>query len=388
MHRPQRYPRRYLLAMTAHRRLLSCSIALFLGACGPCGGSADSPEPAPEGDGSGAVAAQEASGDSARADDAPEAEPGDAPVALVSGEPVLTASELSATLDDIVQRYERIDGRPPTTPEWRDDRRRRIVQDAVQDALIRAHVDEQGIEIADARLEEALRTELRHVYEEPELFERFLLSRGVTREEFVAEKRYELAVDDVLGGPEALAPSEDDIRAFYDSNRENWREDDRVLVSAITIRVRPNAPDEQVSEARGRIDALRERVTGGEDFADVASEHSEASERFQGGELGWIVRGRRAQFAENGVEDVLFDADVGTITEPLRTQLGWQVFWIRDRREAGVRDFDEVRDVLADPILRRNRQRARQELVNQLMETASVEYRRENWDLEAEEAAE
>lgn len=355
--------------------------AVAITGCAPCGGdSSNAPAPAAEG------SAAAGSGDGATAEApaaAPDSAPVDPAVALVDGVPVMTASELQTKLDDIVQRYERIDGRPPTTPEWRDDRRRRLVQDAVHDTLVRQHVEAQTLTIADADVEEALRTELRHVFEEPELFERFLLSRDTTREAYLAEKRYELAVDQILGGAEALAPDEADIRAFYDANRENWREDDRVKLSAITIRVRPNAPEEQAQEALERLNALVDGLTP-ERFAEVAREHSEASERFQGGELGWIVRGRRAQFQDNGVEDALFAANVGDITAPFRTQLGWQVFWVQDRRDAGVRDYDEVRDVLAEPIRRRNRQRALQQLVNQLMETASVEYQREHWGVESE----
>lgn len=358
---------------------LFCFVVAVAG-CAPCGGNTPT-APAPEPEGSGTLGAQEGSaqqGDEPRS--APDAE--DPPVALVDGVPVMTASELTTMLDDIVQRYERIDGRPPTTPEWRDDRRRRLVQDAVHDTLVRQYVEAQPLSITDAQVDDALRVELRHVFEEQELFERFLLSRDTTREAYLADKRYELAVDEVLGGAEALAPNEDDIRAFYDANRENWREDDRVKLSAITIRVRPNAPEEQVQQALDRLTALTDGITP-ERFPDVARQHSEASERFQGGDLGWIVRGRRAQFQDNGVEDALFAAPIGAITEPMRTQLGWQVFWVQDRREAGVRDYDEVRDVLAEPIRRRNRQRALQQLVNQLMETASVEYQREHWGMES-----
>lgn len=362
--------------------LAATLIGLILGGCRGCGDDAPPVEAASVEQEESAIGLGSGSAEAAEPEQV--ADPGDAPVAHVNGAAVMSAAELQAALDDMVERYERIDGRPATTSEWRDERRRRLVQDAVHDALVREHVDGQTVTIEDDAVEEAVRAELRHVFEQESLFERFLDSRGMTRDEYMEHKRYELAVDQVLGGRETIEPSEEDILRFYEDNRENWREDDRVLISTITLRLRANASDEQIEAARTRLEGLRERIVReGEPFAEVARQHSEASERFQGGELGWIVRGRRAQFATNGVEDQLFELDLGTITEPVRTQLGWQIFWIRDRREAGVRDFDEVRDVLADPLRRRNRQRARQELVNELIQRADVSYHREAWGLEA-----
>ena len=382
--RPEQ-PRQTCGAWPVARLSLAAAIALSLSACDGCRRDAppasdereESAAPDGSADGSGEASAALAEGSADAVDLSA------APVATVNGTDVMSAGQLQQALDDMVARYERIEDRPPTTPEWRDERRRRLVQDAVHDALVRAHVLDEAITVEDDAVEAAIREELRHVYEQESLFERFLDSRGMTREEYFDHKRHELAVDEALGGAEAVEPDEDDIRQFYEDNRENWREDDRVLVSTVTLRLRSNASDEQSEEARVRLGALRERIVeGGEAFEAIASEHSEASERFQGGELGWVVRGRRAQFATNGVEDQLFTLPLGTVTEPVRTQLGWQIFWVRDRRPAGIRDFDEVRDVLADPLRRRNRQRARQQLVNGLIQTADVEYHRSAWGLE------
>ncbi|MFT4703544.1 MAG: hypothetical protein ACI81R_001236 [Bradymonadia bacterium] len=300
--------------------------------------------------------------------------------ATVNDETVITIAGMQVQLDELVERYERIEGRPPTTPEWRNERRRRIVQEAVYTTLVATHVAEQNVDVPDDLLASTLLADLRHVYADPSLYERYLLSRETTRETFEAERRQQLAVDLALGGDEELNPSEEEIRTFYDENRENWREDDRVLLSTLTVRVRPNSTDEVVEEARVRIAALSDLIAEGQEFGAVAGEHSEASERFQSGDLGWVPRGRRAQLAS--VEGVLFSAPVDSVTEALRTQLGWQLFWIRDRRDAGVREFDEVQQVLADPLRRRNRQTARQQLVNTLLESADVQYHEDRWGME------
>lgn len=374
--------------------VLACLIASgSLAAC-RCGGG----DPAAPGEGSDeAVAAQPIEGSAAPADGPCDGRFPDA-VALVDCSPVMSREELGAALADTVERYERLPGREPTTAAWRNERRRRLVRAAVQETILARHVAQAGIEVGDASVEERLRADLEHVYDDARLFERFLASRGTTREAYFEEVRAELALDALLeerartqcaGDPDQepgcrLEPTDEDVQAFYEQNRERWREGERVRASNITIRLRANADDEAVQEARQRITAIRDRIVGGEDFADVARAESESADRVRGGDRGWIVRGRRQQLVEDGVEDVLFRTQVGTITEPIRTQLGFQIFKVFDRRPEGFRELDEVREILYEPLRRRNRDRLSRELENELIQQTNVVYVEDNWGLEDE----
>ena len=303
-------------------------------------------------------------------------------VALVDCGPVMSSEELASQLADMVERYERLPEREPTSAAWRDERRRRLIRNAVQEALIALHVEGRGLQISDEEVSAHLREDLEHVFEDERLFERFLLSHEKTREEYYDEIRQEMAVDRVLAERGQLEPTEEEVQTFYDENRERWREDERVHARVITIRLRQNATDEQVDAARARIAALRARVTGSEDFAEVARADSESADRVRGGDRGWIVRGRRQQLIDDGVEPVLFSDPVGSITEPLRTQLGFQIYQILDRRPAGFRDLDEVQEILYEPLRRRNRDRLARELENELVQAADIVYLEERWGLE------
>lgn len=378
--------------------VLFVSFAALASAC-RCGGEPDAPEVPAEpsepaaNDGSGTAAAQ-----TEPAEEGPCGGQHPDAVALVDCNPVMTSAELDAALADTVERYERLPGREPTTAEWRNERRRRIVRSAVQEAILQQHVADAGIAIDDATVEARLRDELEHVYEDERLFERFLDSRGTSREEYLEEVRSELALDAVLaeraranctGDPETtpncrLEPSDQDVQTFYQQNRERWREGERVRASNITIRLRPNAEEADVAAARARIEALRQRVVDGEDFAEVAATESESADRVRGGDRGWIVRGRRQQLVEDGVEDVLFGADIGELTEIVRTDLGFQFFLIADKRPEGFRDLDEVRDILHEPLRRRNRDRLSRELENDLIQEMNVIYNEDVWNLETE----
>ena len=309
-------------------------------------------------------------------------------VALLDGQVVMTTQELELALTEIVQRYERLPQRRPTDAAWRNARRRRLVEESVGDALLARHVAQQSVTVTEAELEEYLRQEIGHVYTDERLFERFVQSRNETRESYLAQKRQELMIDRVLAGRGEIEPSDVAIEEFYTQNQARWQEEERVLLSTITVRLRQNPPEEQDTQARARIEELRRRVVeGAEDFATVASTASESADRMRGGDMGWVARGSRVQFQQDGIEDPLFRASAGSVTEPMRTQLGYQIFQVRDRRAAGIRGLDEVRDVIVAPLRRRNRERLRSEVVGELRSTASVELLEDRWGLEPETAS-
>jgi parvulin-like peptidyl-prolyl isomerase len=308
-------------------------------------------------------------------------------VAAVGGRSVLTLEELQTEVQEAVTRFERLPDREPTNARWRNHRRRQVVLNAVHEQVIEDYVLTQNIAVSDEELDAFVRTEIPHVFDDERLFTRLLESRGVTRDQFMAEKRMELQQDRVLSARGTLEPTAEQVQAHYSENQERWRAEDRALVSTITIRVRRNAPEDQDIAARERVEAIRARIAAGEDFAEIARTDSEGADRSRAGDMGWIERGARPHLAEDGVEGVLFSAPVNEVTDAVRTQLGYQIFLVRDRRDAGVRALDEVQDSIRMMLLRQNRQTLRSALVRELLESAQVQYFEDRWGLEPEEEA-
>lgn len=95
------------------------------------------------------------------------------------------------------------------------------------------------------------------------------------------------------------------------------------------IMVTPNEirTDEQ---AREQIARLRERIQEGEDFATLARQNSDdAASVVAGGDLDWVNAGGMPP----AMEDVVNALDVGDLSEPFRTDLGWHIAEVLDRRE-------------------------------------------------------
>jgi peptidyl-prolyl cis-trans isomerase C len=74
---------------------------------------------------------------------------------------------------------------------------------------------------------------------------------------------------------------------------------------------------------------LRNQITEGADFAEVARTHSQCPSGRSGGELGTFGRGQMVK----EFEDVVFTADIGVVQGPVRTQFGYHLIEVTERSE-------------------------------------------------------
>jgi len=73
---------------------------------------------------------------------------------------------------------------------------------------------------------------------------------------------------------------------------------------------------------------IKERVNGGESFADMAKKYSQCPSGRKGGDLGWFGRGQMVKEFENAA----FSADNGAVVGPVRTEFGWHLILIKDTK--------------------------------------------------------
>ena len=138
-------------------------------------------------------------------------------------------------------------------------------------------------------------------------------------------------------------------------------------VHARHILVRAAAGDEKASEAaKAKIVAIIARLKKGEDFATVAKEVTEdPSGKANGGDLGYFTKEQMVpEFSA-----IAFKLDKGQISDPVKTQFGWHVLKVEDKRDKPVPKFEEVKDQIEQYVTRK----AQAELVTKLRAEAKIE---------------
>ncbi len=102
---------------------------------------------------------------------------------------------------------------------------------------------------------------------------------------------------------------------------------------------------------REELARIAERIRSGEaSFAEMAKEHSEdIGSALSGGELGWSMPGKFVPAFEQTVDTL----DEGEISQPFRSQFGWHVVQVTERRN---QDFsEEIRRARAEQVLRQRK---------------------------------
>lgn len=89
------------------------------------------------------------------------------------------------------------------------------------------------------------------------------------------------------------------------------------------------------TEAFDRLVALRDQIINGADFAALAKENSEdLGSALQGGDLGWANPG---QFVPE-FEATMGQMAPGEISQPFRSQFGWHILQVLERRKQDMSD--------------------------------------------------
>ncbi|RVU21151.1 peptidylprolyl isomerase [Methylobacterium oryzihabitans] len=166
--------------------------------------------------------------------------------------------------------------------------------------------------------------------------------------------RDKLLLDEYLEREAKKAVTPEAARKLYDETVKAMKPEEEVHARHILV--------ENEAEAK----AIAARLKGGEDFAKVAAEVSkDPGSKAEGGDLGWFTKDRMvAPFA-----DAAFKLEAGKISDPVKTQFGWHVIKVEEKRTKPVPSFEEMREQV-DAYLTRKTQ---QEVITKLREQAKIE---------------
>ncbi|SEM91287.1 periplasmic chaperone for outer membrane proteins SurA [Nitrosomonas marina] len=142
---------------------------------------------------------------------------------------------------------------------------------------------------------------------------------------------------------------------------------DQIHARHILIKVNELTSD---SDAREEILQLKSRIEQGANFAEMAKLHSEDGSASSGGDLGWLSPGNTVPPFEKAMNQLL----PGQISDPVKTQFGWHLIQVIERREKDVSD-EHQRENARQAIRSRKAEVVVQEMLRQLRDQAYVEYR-------------
>jgi peptidyl-prolyl cis-trans isomerase D len=152
----------------------------------------------------------------------------------------------------------------------------------------------------------------------------------------------------------------DDLQAYYDQHRDEFRVPEQVNVRHILIKTPLPAADGKVDtkgaeEARKKAEDVLKQVKSGGNFAELAKKYSEdPGSAKNGGSLGWIGKGRTVPEFEKAA----FSLPKGGTSDLVQSSYGFHIIHVDDKQDAHLKTVDEVKDQIQTVIKQQKAARA------------------------------
>jgi peptidyl-prolyl cis-trans isomerase C len=201
------------------------------------------------------------------------------------------------------------------------------------------------------------------------LFAEAAKAEGIDKEPAV-KTRLAYAQTEYLGGEYfrrqlAKSPvlSEKELQAYYEEHKSEFTPPEEIKARHILVKTEAQA------------NKVLEELKAGKDFSELAKKYSIDPAAAMGGNLGlpdgrdWLPRGA----FENSFEQALFKIPKGQVGGPIKTQFGWHILKVEDRRKPETPSFVQVRSMIYRRLQDQKVTELRKKLTEQLKKTIPVE---------------
>ena len=215
-----------------------------------------------------------------------------------------------------------------------NDDDREVLEQFITEKLLEAEARESGIKVTEQDVSQYIdEIKKRNRLSDDEL--KTVLSReGQTLESYRASVKSELEKSEILNRQvrNKVNITNDDVERYYKLNANKFRSEDRVRLRHILLALPQTATPEEVQAVNEKAMDLYKRIGAGADFAELAREYSQGAGQADGGDIGWVSRGKLI----SGIEQVAFDKlSVGQVSTPFQTSMGVHIVKL-EARESGT----------------------------------------------------
>lgn len=144
--------------------------------------------------------------------------------------------------------------------------------------------------------------------------------------------------------------TDEEVEKFYKDNEEEFGESNMVKASHILV--------ENLEEAK----KIKSELDDGADFADLAQEYSSCPSKDRGGDLGFFGEGAMVK----EFEDAAFAMEVGEISDPVKTQFGYHIIKVTDKKVEPKQELKAIMERLRQSLTKRKQQEVYVKKINDL----------------------
>lgn len=222
---------------------------------------------------------------------------------------------------------------------------RQVLNELIAISLLTQDAKAQGVTASEQEVQQFISSR-KQSFPNEEAYKQALAKSGVTEDALRQQAREQLAVQKYVQTKlvQDVDVSDQATRDFYEKNKAQIAQPERVHLRHILIGVKPNAPATDKENARKKAEDLRKRIQGGEDFAKLAQESSDdPGSKPRGGDLSWVIRGQMVPTFEAAAFALQKPNDLSPVVE---SPYGYHVIQLLERQQASTIPYEQVKERL------------------------------------------
>jgi len=153
----------------------------------------------------------------------------------------------------------------------------------------------------------------------------------------------------------------EEVEEYYKENQDKFTEKEQVHLFNILVETEEKAQE-----------ILTELKTG-KDFSEIAKENSIGPSASQGGDLGYLSKGTIIP----EIEEVVFALEVGELSQVVKTDFGFHILKITDKKPERVKTLEEVKEDIRQTLLSDKQKEAFDNLIEELKSKVEIQINEE-----------
>jgi peptidyl-prolyl cis-trans isomerase SurA len=252
-----------------------------------------------------------------------------------------------------------------------------LILEAVDELLLVQRGRELGLALGDEQFKSIIENiKKQNNLEDEQRFQDALKQEGMTMLDLRRNLERQMFVSQVQQRDIAdkISVTEDEAKAYYDAHKTEFTTPAQITLREILIDVPSSDKGVNVAqddEAKAKAEDVRKRLLGGEPFARIAAEVSDAPSKANGGLIGPISHDELAP----ALQALIDRLKIGELTEVMRTQRGYQLLKLESRTDTDIKTFEAARDDISNKVGETKMAGERLKYIDKLRGQATITFR-------------
>ncbi|WP_462411797.1 peptidylprolyl isomerase [Neobacillus sp. Marseille-QA0830] len=207
------------------------------------------------------------------------------------------------------------------------------VDQMIADKIVASEATKKKVTVSNSEVNKQIDA-LKKSYGGEDMFNQMIASNNTTLSQVKSDLKNYLTIKKLL--EPQIKITEDEMKTYFEENKDSFAQPEQVKASHILV------ADEATANE------VKQKLNDGADFAELAKQYStDSGTKDDGGELGYFGKGDMvAEF-----EDVAFSLDVNQISDPVKTDYGYHIIKVEDKKAATEANYDDSKATIKDTLI-------------------------------------